>query len=108
MFRYEIVAQSMKGSDSGRRGKKCINLVFIDHLPTTSTVGIGGHTFEHDGCCAVGKWAVYDIRVSSHPSHVCCAPENLAFTIVKNIFERAGCLQQVAARCVQYTFWLAR
>jgi len=50
----EIVTECLQGANSGWRGEKCIDLVFIDDLPTSAAIGISWYTLEHDGCCAVG------------------------------------------------------
>ena len=89
MLGDEIVAQRVKRPDRGGCGKERIDLMFIDDFPASATVWVGRYPLEHDRCCAIGERSVDNIGVTSHPAHVSCTPEDLALTIIKNVFKGA-------------------
>ena len=45
----KIVPQRMQCTNGRRRRKEGVDLVFVDNLPATASVGIGGDTFKHYG-----------------------------------------------------------
>ncbi len=81
--------------------------MFVDHLPATGGIGIGGHALEHHGGRAVAQRAVQHVGVTGDPADIGGAPEHVRFAIIEHIGKRACCIDQIAARGVQHALGLA-
>ena len=90
---------------NGRWGSvELIDLVFLANRPKPSCVWIGGHTFEHQGCRAVGQGAIDDIAVAGHPAHICGTPKHIPVLIVEGVLMGHGGINEVATGGVYDAF----
>ena len=87
MLRYQLIAECVECANSRGRGKEQIDLMFIDNFPKAAAIGVGWHAFKDKRGCAVGERAVNDVRVARDPADIGCTPPNLAFFVIKHIFE---------------------
>ena len=94
-------------TNGGRCRVENRDLVVLNHFPETSSVRKCGHALKHNFSAAQGQRAVGDVGVSCHPSNVGRAPEHVVWFQVEGPLGGQGCVQQVAASRVLYTFGFA-
>src|SRR5690606_36384124 len=94
---HPFITGTHQCTDSRRRRVKGVDLMLVYYLPEARRVGIGRYPFEHQSGGAVGQRAIYDIAVTSHPTHIGGTPVDVTVVIVEYVFMRHGSLQQVTA-----------
>ena len=95
-------------ANGGRSRVEDVDLVFVDDLPATGSIRIGGHPFEYQRCRTIGQWPVDDVGVAGNPADVRRAPVDVAVVVVENVFVAHRRMQEIAAGAVLDTLRLPR
>jgi hypothetical protein len=121
-----LVTKLHQSSDCCGGSVEQIHLVLLDHLPVAAVVGVERRALKlmrgiikskmfhvsiefwtyHDGGGSIGEGTVDNVCVPSNPTNVGGAPVDVAWVVVKDVFEGGGCVQQIASCCVENAFWL--
>ncbi len=106
-FLHRAFAFPHQGADRRRCGVESIDLVLVTDLPEARGIGIIWHAFKHQRDRPIGQRAIDDIAVTGDPADIRCAPIDIAFMIVEDIFMGHGGIDHIAAGRVQHAFGLA-
>src|SRR4051794_14814329 len=101
-----LLAPLDKSSDSGRGRVKDGDAVTLDDVPKTIERRVIRSPLIHHDRRAVRERAVDNITMAGHPADIGRTPINILVLKIKYQARRVRRLRQVAARRVQYPFWL--
>lgn len=108
MFQNWFSSEFHESADCRRCRVQLIYLVFVNNLPVSIVIRIEWSTFEHHWSGTICQRSIDDVRVSSDPANIGCAPINVSGLVVEHHFKCRGCVYQVASCRVKNAFRFAR
>ena len=111
VIRLEVIRVGiflLDGAESGRRGKKRLDLVFRDHPPERARIGRADRLalIDHRGRPGDQR-AIDDIAVADHPADIGGGPEDVTGLDIVEVGDRPGQRDQMAAIVAHHPFGLA-
>ena len=107
VFVRPLFTRAHKAANRRRRGVENRDLILFDQFPPAVGVRIARCAFVHDAGCAQNQGAVDDVAMTSDPTGVSGTPVDIIFFEIKDILERGGNVNLIAATSMQLTFRLA-
>ena len=103
----KVVASTLQKSQSGRSNVELCDLVLGNNVPVSAEIGVCGSTLENDGCNTQQQGCVDDVCVTSNPTNITTAEEDVLVVDVENVLARGSGTQEVTTSRVHNTLGLS-